>query len=90
MAIVVLSIEKLSFLESSPRWYSVKIFFGGINSFPPNSSPISNGEAQNEFLAFVTTEALGLSATYAPTVAPLPRIVDAEPNPPFRLLVVAP
>ena len=46
--------------------------------------------AQNELLPSVTTEPLGLTATNAPTVAPLPRTIDAEPNPPLRLLVVAP
>ena len=56
----------------------------------PNSSPISNGAAQNLQLPGMVTEPTGFAATSAPTVIPFPSTREAEPRPPLRLAVVAP
>ena len=66
------------------------ILSGKINFLFPNSLPISKGLAQKELEPFVTTDPPGLTATIAPTVMPFSKNNEDDPNPPFKLIVVAP
>src|SRR6185437_15160119 len=62
----------------------------GGNPRPPYSPSISNGAAQNHGPSPTVTLPTALTTASAATFIPLCVAADAEPRPPFRLLVVAP
>ena len=62
----------------------------GGNPRPPYSPPISNGAAQNHGPSPTVTLPTALTTASAATLTPPGVAADAEPRPPFKLLVVAP
>src|ERR1700722_4703766 len=57
---------------------------------PPNSSPTSNGAAQNHGPRPTITLPTALTTASAPTIDPSGLCAEAEPTPPLQLTVVAP
>src|ERR1700761_239247 len=62
----------------------------GGNPRPPYSPSTSNGAAQNHGPSPTVTLPMALTTASAATLTPPGVLDDAEPRPPFRLLVVAP